>query len=91
MINDHDMPTWRLITLKKKIGHMCNKYIYKSGIFMNIQKQGKKPMKKKYLYFIYSLNTLRPSQGSKGVCLHHKPSFTRLCNEMTIKRKKQTF
>jgi hypothetical protein len=28
MINDHDMPTWRLITLKKKLGAGAAIYLF---------------------------------------------------------------
>ncbi len=87
MINDCDMPIWRLITLKNKLGVSAakNKHIYiLSGISMNIQKQGKKPRKKNYLFFTCSLNTLHPSQRSKGMCSDHNPGSIRLCDEMTI-------
>jgi len=94
MINDCDMPTWRLITLKKKLGASATKNLKKrkkSGIFMNIQKQGRKPAKKIYLFFTCSLNTLCPSQRSKGMCSDHNPGSIRLCDEMTIKRRKHAF
>jgi hypothetical protein len=60
-------------------------------ISMNIQKQGRKPVKKIYLFFTCSLNTLRPSQRSKGMCSDHNPGSIRLCDEMAIKRRKQAF
>ena len=58
---------------------------------MTIQKQGRKPVKKIYLFFTGSLNTLHSNQRLKGICSNHNPRFIRLCNEMTIKRRKQAF
>jgi hypothetical protein len=96
MINDRDMPTWRFITLKKKLGVgavekiklKIKKYLFLSGISMNIQKKGKKHVKNIYIFFTCSLNMLCPSQRLKGICSNHNPRSIRLYNEMTIKRRK---
>ncbi len=56
---------------------------------MNIQKQGR-TLVNLFLFFSYSLNTLHPSQRSKGMCLDHNPRFIRFYNEMTMKRSKHS-
>ncbi len=56
---------------------------------MNIQKQGRKPTN--FFFFTCSLNMLHPNQRSKGMCSDHNLGSIRLCDEMTIKRRKHAF
>jgi len=44
-----------------------------------------------FFFFTCSLNMLHPNQRSKGMCSDHNPGSIRLCDEMTIKRRKHAF
>jgi len=54
-------------------------------------KLGKKTCKVLKNLFTFSMNMLWPTQRSKGMCSNHNLGSIKLCDEITMKRKKQTF
>jgi hypothetical protein len=54
-------------------------------------KLGKKTCNFFFKKFTCSINMLCLSQRLKGMCSNHNLRYIKLCDEITMKRKKQTF